>query len=73
MEELEQQFDQLTWNDILDTIIEVEELNVQDDLVDSVIDFVREKNKISFKQWKVLYNHINYVNRKHKKFKYGNK
>jgi hypothetical protein len=71
MEELEQQFDQLSWEDILITIDVVIDLDVEDDLVQRVINFVREKNKISFKQWKVLHDHINYVNRKHKKFKYG--
>jgi hypothetical protein len=71
MEELEELFEKLDWNDIVDTIIQVEELNVHDDLVENVIKFVREKNKISFKQWKVLYTHIKYVKRKNKKFKYG--
>jgi hypothetical protein len=71
MEELEQKFDQLTWEEILHTVDVVIDLQVEDDLVQKVINFVREKNKISFKQWKVLYDHINYVNRKNKKFKYG--
>lgn len=71
MEELEQRFDQLTWEEILHTVDVVIDLQVEDDLVQKVINFVREKNKISFKQWKVLYDHINYVNRKKKKFKYG--
>lgn len=69
---MEEYFDRLSWNDILDTIIEVERLNVEDELVTAVISFVRDKNKISYKQWKVLISHIGYVNRKQKKFKYGN-
>ncbi len=70
--ELQEKFDQLSWDDILTTIDVVVELDVQDDLVLSVINFVKQKNKISFKQWKVLDDHIKYVNRKNKKFKYGN-
>jgi hypothetical protein len=71
MENLEQMFDDLSWDEIINIIDMVILLDVQDELVTKVINFVREKNKISFKQWKVLYNHINYVNRKKKRFKYG--
>lgn len=70
---MEEYFNKLEWVDILDTINTVEQLGyVEDELVSAVIGFVRDKNKISFKQWKVLINHIGYVNRKQKKFKYGN-
>jgi hypothetical protein len=68
---MEEYFNRLSWNDILDTVIQVERLNVEDELVSAVVGFVRDKNKISYKQWKVLVSHIEYVNRKQKKFKYG--
>ncbi len=68
---MEEYFNRLEWVDILDTVNAVEQLNVEDELVSAVVGFVREKNKISYKQWKVLVSHIEYVNRKQKKFKYG--
>lgn len=70
-DELEKKFDQQSWDEILTMIESVEKLNIQDSLVTKVIEFVRFKNKISYKQWKVLHDHIIYVERKNKKFKYG--
>ena len=69
---MEEYFNRLSWTDILETIIKVNQVGYEEDeLVTAVVNFVRDKNKISYKQWKVLVSHIEYVNRKQKKFKYG--
>ena len=70
--ELEHTFDNSSWSDIMYVVNEAINLNVQDDVVDSIIDYVKETNRISFKQWKVLRCHINDCNKKNKKYKYGN-
>lgn len=70
-QDLEKKYDDQSWEEILTMIGTIEQLNIQDDLVAKVIEFVRKENKISFRQWKVLHDHIIYVDRKNKKFKYG--
>ena len=70
--ELEQTFDNSSWEDIMVVVNEANNINVPDPVVESIIDYVHETNRISFKQWKVLRHHINICSKKTKKYKYGN-
>ena len=70
--ELEQTFDNSSWEDIMLVVKEADSMNVSDPVVESIIEYVAETNRISFKQWKVLRYHINLCNKKNKKYKYGN-
>lgn len=70
--QLEQIFDNSNWDDVMVVVNEAIATNVQDPVVDSIIEYVQQKNRISFKQWKVLRYHINLCNKKPKKYKYGN-
>lgn len=70
--DLEKTFDDSSWNDIIIVVNEAINTNVSDPVVESIINYVRETNRISFKQWKVLRCHINVCNKKNKNYKYGN-
>ena len=70
--ELEHKFDNSSWEDIMIVVNEAINTNISDPVVESIIDYVHETNRISFKQWKVLRYHINLCNKKNKKYKYGN-
>ena len=74
--QLENQFDNTNWEEILNLIDKVDfyvyTLEYGDATVESILKYVEEHNKISFKQWKVLQNYIRYYERKKEiKFKYG--
>jgi hypothetical protein len=70
--ELEHKFDNSSWHEIMLLVNEVKALDIRDEIVDSIVDYVNEKNRISFKQWKVLRHHVNYHTKKKRKYKYGN-
>jgi hypothetical protein len=70
--QLENQFDNSSWEDIMQLINQVNSFNIPDATVDSILNYVGERNKISFKQWKVLKNYIRHHERSREiKFKYG--
>lgn len=74
--QLENQFDNTSWEDIMRLIenvdFYVDMLGYGDATVESILKYVEEHNKISFKQWRVLKNYISYHERKKQiKFKYG--
>jgi hypothetical protein len=65
-----------SWEEILCDIRTVEQLNKPDATVYGILNYVYEKNQISFKQWKCLINHINFHRyksqvEKDKMFKHG--
>lgn len=69
--ELERIFDNSSWDDIINLVDEAIKLNLlNDDVVKSIVEYVKRTNRISFKQWKVLRCNINDCNKK--KYKYGN-
>lgn len=68
--ELERTFDNSSWEEINNLVIEANNIHIQDEVVDNIITYVKENNKISFKQWKVLRLFIK--NNSGKKYKYGN-
>jgi hypothetical protein len=70
--ELEQKFDNSSWEDVMVVVNEAINTHISDPVVESIIQYVHETNRISFKQWKVLRYHINLCNKKNKKYKYGN-
>ena len=70
--DLEKTFDNSSWEDIMVVVNNAINSDLADPVVESIIDYVKEANKISFKQWKVLRYHINVSDKKKKKYKYGN-
>lgn len=68
--ELEETFNNSSWDDIINLIVEVNRIDKRDEVVDNIIQYVNEKNKITFKQWKVL--RLFLKNNDGKKFKHGN-
>lgn len=68
--DLENQFDESSWSEIIDLVNKVITLNKQDQTCDNIVDYVRTNNKITFKQWKVLRMHVK--ENTGKKFKHGN-
>lgn len=67
--ELEKQFDNSSWSEINELVNKVVILNKQDTLCNSIIDYVKANNRITFKQWKILRIHVKEVS--DKKFKHG--
>lgn len=67
--ELERIFDNSSWEEISDLITQATNIHIHDDVVDNIVAYVKENNKISFKQWKVLRLFIK--NNSGKKYKYG--
>lgn len=70
--DLEKTFDNSSWEDIMVVVNEASNSDLTDAVVESIILYVKETNRISFKQWKVLRYHINVSDKKKKKYKYGN-
>jgi hypothetical protein len=70
--DLEKTFDNSNWDDIMVVVNAAINSHLSDPVVESIIDYVKETNRISFKQWKVLRYHINVCDKKNKKYKYGN-
>ncbi len=70
--DLEKTFDNSSWEDIMVVVNNAINSDLADPVVESIIDYVKEANRISFKQWKVLRYHINVSDKKKKKYKYGN-
>jgi len=70
--DLEKTFDNSSWQDIMVVVNQATNSHLSDPVVESIIDYVKETNRISFKQWKVLRYHINVCDKKNKKYKYGN-
>lgn len=72
--EIETIFDNSSWDDILILVDEARNLkletNVDEPIIDNIIQYVQEKKKITFKQWKVLRLFVNNIKRKPTKFKY---
>ena len=70
--DLEKTFDNSNWEDIMVVVNGAINSHISDPVVESIIEYVKETNRISFKQWKVLRCHINVCDKKKKKYKYGN-
>jgi hypothetical protein len=68
--DLENQFDNSSWSEIIELVDKVITLNKPDETCNSIINYVRTNNKITFKQWKVLRIHVK--ENSEKKFKHGN-
>jgi chromosome condensin MukBEF MukE localization factor len=72
--EIESIFDNSSWDEILTIVDEARVLKFKNDvnepIIDNIIQYVQEKKKITFKQWKVLRLFINDMKRKPTKFKY---
>lgn len=72
-EQLLEMFEQTTWEEILELSDKVLKSGKYHKTVESILNYVYEENKISFKQWKVLKRHNDYCQRTQDlKFKYGN-
>lgn len=69
---LELEFESSTWEQILQLITYAEHLNIRDAVVDNIIEYVKQKNRLTFKQWKVIKMHVSNCEKTKLKFKYGN-
>ena len=69
--ELEKKFDRQSWDEIINLVVAAIETKVQDDFVDAIVLYVKENNRISFKQWKVLHHFVYRNSKSNIKYKYG--
>ena len=72
--DIEKEFDNSNWDEIMQTVVEADILhqksNLKEEIIDSIINYVNERKKITFKQWKVLRLFISTNKHKPRKFKY---
>lgn len=71
LEKLEEKFNQTSFPEIIELVNYIDNFKLEDSTVDSIINYVRINNRISFKQWQVLEISAKKIISKKTNFKYG--